>query len=152
MPETSNRRAADAWAAYRRLREVVDAEVARELEQGCGLSMPDYEVLSAVAQMSAELECVRVSELAARMRWQHSRLSRQLGRMERRELIAREPCERDGRGDDVLLAELGRRVLAEAEPIHLKSVRRNFTDLLTPEQLSALVGIEERVAEYKTAH
>ncbi|MFD0361876.1 MarR family winged helix-turn-helix transcriptional regulator [Nocardia sp. GCM10030253] len=155
MPETSNRRAADdartAWSAYRRLHLLVDAEVARELESGTGLSMPDYDVLAAVAEMAAEQECVRVSGLAARMHWPHSRLSRQLGRMERRGLIAREPCERDGRGDDVVLAEPGRRALEKAAPVHLTSVHRHFTDLLTAEQLAALTGIEETIARHRAA-
>ncbi|WP_084964880.1 hypothetical protein [Thermoactinospora rubra] len=43
----------DAWLAYRPLRQLVDARIARELEQQSGLSMPDYEVLEAVAEMSA---------------------------------------------------------------------------------------------------
>ncbi|MFE7801726.1 MarR family winged helix-turn-helix transcriptional regulator [Nocardia sp. NPDC057440] len=155
MPKTSNRRAAGdartAWAAYRRLPLLVDTEIARDLESGTGLSMPDYDVLTAVTEMAAEEECVRVSGLAARMHWPHSRLSRQLGRMERRGLIAREPCERDGRGDDVVLAEPGRQALAAAGPVHLASVHRRFLDLLTPEQLAALTGIEETIARHRAA-
>ncbi|MEV6432773.1 MarR family transcriptional regulator [Nocardia sp. NPDC051463] len=153
MPKTSNRYAAGeartAWAAYRRLPLLVDTEIARDLESGTGLSMPDYDVLAAVAELAGEAECVRVSGLAARMHWPHSRLSRQLGRMEQRGLIAREPCERDGRGDDVVLTESGRQALAAAGPVHLESVHRHLLDLLTPEQLAALTGIEETIARHR---
>lgn len=145
--ESDQRRAADAgWAAYQRMRLRVDTEIARDLERATGLSLPDYDVLAAVAEVAATAACVRVRGLAAHLRWPHSRLSRQLGRMQRRELIAREPCERDGRGDDVLLTAAGRRALAAAAPAHRASVRRRFAGLLTTAQLRALVEIEESIA------
>ncbi|MFW6691081.1 MarR family winged helix-turn-helix transcriptional regulator [Streptomyces sp. MAR4 CNX-425] len=139
-------RAQEAWTAYRRLRLLVDAEVARDLERRTGLSMPDYDVLEAVAELGAEEQCVRVGGLAARMGWAHARLSRQLARMERRDLIAREPCERDGRGDDVLLTEAGRRAYETARPGHLASVRRHFTGPLSAAQLDQLAAIARTLA------
>ncbi|MGP4022074.1 MarR family winged helix-turn-helix transcriptional regulator [Actinomadura sp. 3N407] len=139
--------AQDAWQAYRRLQLLVDAEVARDLERESGLSLPDYEVLSAVVAMSSGEHCIRVGQLTARMGWAHSRLSRQLGRMERRGLIAREPCELDGRGDDVLLTDSGRQAHATATPAHLASVQRHLTSLLTPQQLDALIGIEQTLSD-----
>ncbi|WP_082032321.1 MarR family winged helix-turn-helix transcriptional regulator [Nocardia vulneris] len=150
---STRRRAAaeEGWAAYQRMRLLVDAEIARDLERSTGLSMPDYDVLAAVAEVAETAECVRVSGLAAHMHWPHSRLSRQLGRMERRELIAREPCERDGRGDDVLLTAAGRRALETAAPAHHASVRHRFTDLLTPAQLRMLAEIEESIARHSDA-
>ncbi|MFG1797372.1 MarR family winged helix-turn-helix transcriptional regulator [Nocardia sp. NPDC049149] len=152
MPETSaHRRSDDGWAAYRRLRLLVDAEIARDLERDTGLSMPDYEVLTAVAELAATEACVRVSGLAAHMYWPHSRLSRQLGRMEQRGLIAREPCERDGRGQDILLAAAGRQALDAATPAHRESIRQRFTDLLTPAQLTAIAGIEQTIERHRTA-
>ncbi|MGX1763473.1 MarR family transcriptional regulator, partial [Streptomyces lydicus] len=71
--------------------------------------------------------------------------------MERRELIAREPCARDGRGDDVLLTAAGRRALEAAAPAHHASVRNRFTDLLTPVQLRMLAEIEESIAQHPDA-
>ncbi|MEV0297815.1 MarR family transcriptional regulator [Nocardia sp. NPDC050710] len=139
--------ARQAWAAYRRLRERVDAEVARDLERDSGLSMPDYEVLAALAELSTADNCIRVSGLAHALHWPHSRLSRQLGRMEQRGLIAREPCERDGRGDDVLLTSSGRRALDDATPAHLASVHDRFTALLSPQQLATLIDIECAIAD-----
>ncbi|MEU8133656.1 MarR family winged helix-turn-helix transcriptional regulator [Streptodolium elevatio] len=143
-PETDADIAA-AWDAYRRLHQFVDAAVARELEQQSGLSMPDYEVLAALAAMTGPDSCIRVRGLAAHLHWAHSRLSRQLGRMEARGLIAREPCERDGRGDDVVLTDQGREAYDQAAPGHLASVHRHFTGLLSPAQRAALVGIERTV-------
>ncbi|MGV9412473.1 MarR family winged helix-turn-helix transcriptional regulator [Nocardia sp. NPDC003693] len=140
----------DAWHAYRRLHLFADAEIARELEQDTGLSMPDYEVLTGIDDLWTPDSCVRVRGLAAHLHWPHSRLSRQLGRMEKRGLIAREACERDGRGDDVLLTEAGRTALRDATPAHRASIARHFTDLLTPAQLTALTEIEQAVARNRT--
>jgi DNA-binding MarR family transcriptional regulator len=151
-----------AWVAYRELRLTLDARVARDLEADSDLSMPDFDVLAAVRTLadhdgSADTwlvplapdphpgartaHCVRVAALADRMRWSRSRLSRQLGRMERRGLIARVPCELDGRGDDVELTDAGRRVLADAEPGFLDSVRTHFAGTLSGAQLAALTEI-----------
>lgn len=132
-----------AWSAYRAMRLRLDATVARELEDSTGLSMPDYDVLCAVTGI--EHGCVRVNALATRMLWSKSRLSRQLGRMERRGLIAREPCELDGRGDDVVITEAGRAALADAVPQHLQSVRTHFADRLSARQLAALTDVAETI-------
>ncbi|GAA2636633.1 MarR family transcriptional regulator [Actinomadura fulvescens] len=138
--------ARDAWAAYRRLQLLVDVEISRDLEKDSGLSMPDYDVLAAVAEMSCEETCVRVSGLANRMHWDHSRLSRQLRRMQQRGLIARQSCELDGRGDDVLLTETGRQTLERATPAHLASIDRHFSGALSERQLDALIGIQQTIA------
>ncbi|MFE6849318.1 MarR family winged helix-turn-helix transcriptional regulator [Streptomyces sp. NPDC057674] len=138
-----------AWHAYRALPLLIDAEVARDLEQDTGLSMADYDVLAAVTALASDDTCIRVSGLAARLHWAHSRLSRHLGRMERRGLVAREPCERDGRGDDVLLTPAGRAAHDEATPVYQASVQRHFAVLLSREQLAALSGIEETVTAHR---
>ncbi|MFE5941045.1 MarR family winged helix-turn-helix transcriptional regulator [Streptomyces sp. NPDC056480] len=138
-----------AWHAYRALPLLIDAEVARDLEQDTGLSMADYDVLAAVAALTSDDTCIRVSGLAAHLRWAHSRLSRHLGRMERRGLVAREPCERDGRGDDVLLTPAGRSAYDEAAPVYQASVQRHFAARLSREQLAVLTGIEEAVAAHR---
>jgi DNA-binding MarR family transcriptional regulator len=148
-----------AWTAYRELRLTLDARVAHDLEAGTGLSMPDFDVLAAVRALAdpaapgnrlvplspadprpgaRTAHCVRVAALADRMGWSRSRLSRQLGRMERRGLVARVPCELDGRGDDVELTDAGRRAVDEAEPVLEAWVRAHFTGALTAAQLAAL--------------
>lgn len=165
-PTAAQRR---AWAAYRGLRLALDAQIARDLEAGTGLSVPDFDVLAAVravAEPSAAgswlvpltptdprpgartAHCVRVVALANRMGWSRSRISRQLGRMERRGLIARVPCELDGRGDDVELTDTGRRALDDAEPRVIGAVHSHFTEALTEPQLAALTEASEAIARH----
>ncbi|TMR89760.1 MarR family winged helix-turn-helix transcriptional regulator [Nonomuraea basaltis] len=132
-----------AWIGYRRMRLLLDAEVGRDLLADSGLSMPDYDVLSALT--SSEGHRRRLTELADRMLWSKSRLSRHISRMEERGLVAREECENDARGAVVVLTQDGLRTIQEAAPLHVESVRRHFIDLLSPEQLDALGAIAESV-------
>ncbi|MCD0447531.1 MarR family transcriptional regulator [Glycomyces sp. A-F 0318] len=139
-------RASEAWARYRRMRQVLDAAVARDLEREGDLSLPEYEVLAAMD--ATEDQCIRVSALADRMGWAHSRLSRQLGRMQRRGLIAREPCELDGRGDDVVFTAAGTGSLRAAARAHRDAVERHFAGALDERQLEALADIARSVEDH----
>ncbi|MEV0144150.1 MULTISPECIES: MarR family winged helix-turn-helix transcriptional regulator [unclassified Nonomuraea] len=132
-----------AWIGYRRMRLLLDAQVSQDLLRESGLSAPDYDVLSALT--SSEGHRRRLTELADRMLWSKSRLSRHIGRMEQRGLVSREECESDARGSVVALTEHGLRTIQEAAPRHVESVRRHFVDLLTSEQIQALGGIAETV-------
>jgi DNA-binding MarR family transcriptional regulator len=128
-----------AWMGYRRMRLLLDAQVARDLMHDSGLSAPDYDVLSALS--SAEGHRWRLTRLAERMLWSKSRLSRHIARMEQRGLVTREECPADGRGAAIVLTEAGMRAIEQAAPDHVASVRRHFVDLLSPEQLDALAAI-----------
>lgn len=135
-----------AWIGYRRMRLLLDAEIGRDLLADSGLSMPDYDVLSALT--SSEGHRRRLTDLADRMLWSKSRLSRHIGRMEQRGLVAREECESDARGAVVVLTQDGLRTIQLAAPSHVESVRRHFLDLLSPEQLDALGAMAERVLDH----
>lgn len=97
------------------------------------------------ALTSSEGHRRRLTELADRMLWSKSRLSRHISRMEQRGLVAREECENDARGAVVVLTQDGLRTIEEAAPLHVESVRRHFVDHLSPEQLDALGTIAESV-------
>ncbi|MFC7548657.1 MarR family winged helix-turn-helix transcriptional regulator [Plantactinospora sp. GCM10030261] len=143
-----------AWTAYRALRLTLDTKVAHDLEAETGLSVADFEVLAetdAVLRDPAE-HCVRVNALAVRMRWSNSRLSRQLGRMRQRGLITRERCELDGRGDDIVLTEAGRRAIDKATPVHLALVHTHFADLLDDDQATTFANLCRILMDRSTAN
>ena len=135
-----------AWLGYRRMRLWLDAQIARDLAEDSGLSLADYDVLSTLA--SAEDRRGRSTEIAARMLWSKSRLSRQLERMERRGLVTRQQCLTDARGSDVVLTDEGLKTIMNAAPGHVDSVRAHFIDLLSPEQITALGDIAETVLSH----
>ncbi|MEU8434232.1 MarR family winged helix-turn-helix transcriptional regulator [Streptomyces sp. NPDC029216] len=131
----------DAWYAWRRMFPLVNAEIARDLQQDSALSEADYDVLSVLG--STDGHRMRITALAGLMRWSRSRLSHQLTRMEQRGLVRREEVATDGRGAEVVLTEAGVGAITTAAPHHVESVRRHLIDVLTPDQLRVLAEIGE---------
>lgn len=132
-----------AWRAYLRMNTVLGAALARQLQSESMLSMPDFEVL--VHLTDAEDDRIRVSELARVMRWEKSRLSHHLSRMEKRGLVGRDACVSDGRGAYIVLTEEGRAAIEAAAPSHVDAVRSYFFDELTSEDVKALAAIADRI-------
>lgn len=132
-----------AWIGYRRMRLLLDAQIARDLAHDSGLSPADYDVLSNLSEEDSGR--FRLSALAAHMGWSKSRLSRHVSRMEERGLVVREDSPDDGRGAEIVLTDKGMRAIVAAAPDHVESVRRHFIDLLTPQELRALGHIAEKV-------
>ncbi|MFC0029010.1 MarR family winged helix-turn-helix transcriptional regulator [Micromonospora chaiyaphumensis] len=144
-PRWLDAREARAWRGYRRMRRLLDLELARELMQDAGLSEPDYDVLSDLSETPDQR--LRLSELADRMLWSRSRLSHHLARMQQRGLVTREEHPSDGRGSIVVLTPAGRAAIEAAAPGHVAAVRRHLIDLLTPEEIDALAALTQRVVD-----
>jgi DNA-binding MarR family transcriptional regulator len=123
-----------AWITYMRVQLRMNYEMNRQLQAESGLSLADYDVL--VALSGHRGDGMRVSDLAAHIGWERSRLSHQLRRMEERGLTERRPSVGDGRTTNVVLTPRGRQAIDEAAPGHVDLVRRLFFDPL-PENLLA---------------
>ena len=111
-----------------------------------GLSGSDYPIL--VELHEADRGELRPSELADRIAWERSRLSHQLGRMEKRGLLVRTINEGDNRGSNVSLTPLGRKTFLNATTGHADAVRTHFVDALTDRQLSQLGDIMHALAQH----
>lgn len=132
-----------AWLGYRRMRALLDLQLARDLARDSGLSEADYDVLSGVSESDGQM--ARLSDLAAHMLWSKSRLSHHVTRMQQRGLVARQECPADGRGAVLTLTEAGWQAIRDAAPAHVDSVRRNFIGRLSGEQIRVLGDITEDV-------
>jgi DNA-binding MarR family transcriptional regulator len=154
-----------AWRGYRSMRARLDLRIARDLARDSDLSESDYDVLSTLTEaadsplaagaLSAPAgrgePAWRATALADRLLWSTSRLAHHVGRMERRGLVARGTCGDDGRGATVSLTPAGRRVLEDAAPLHVESVRRHLIDVLTPEEIDQLAAITGKVLKHLDA-
>lgn len=132
-----------AWRRYRRMRTVLDLQIARDLNRDSGLSETDYDVLSTLSEKPGS--SWRARDLAAQLLWSTSRLAHHVGRMEQRGLVARQPYADDARGALISLTEQGQAVLQQAAPPHVASVRQHLMDLLTPEEVATLDTIAGKV-------
>lgn len=132
-----------AWLGYRRMRNLLDPRINRDLVDAADLSEQDYDVLSHLSALPDG--STRLSDLSSRLRWSRSRLSHHLTRMAKRDLVARRAAPGDGRGAMICLTATGRDAITAAAPGHVDSVRRHFIDLLTPEQVATLGDIAQTV-------
>jgi DNA-binding MarR family transcriptional regulator len=132
-----------AWRGYLDMHAKLNARLNREMQEQSGISITDFSVL---VQLSEHPDArMRVLELARALRWEKSRLSHQLTRMEQRQLVARSNCSEDRRGAFVVLTDHGRDVVEAAAPQHVESVRRYVFDEITPDQVAALDEIARTV-------
>ena len=142
-PRWLDERQAHVWQAYLKLNQELYSTLEDQLQRDAGLSGADYAVL---VPLSAEPSGVlRARELCTEIGWDRSRLSHQVGRMEKRGLIAREECAEDARGMMVRLTIAGRKAIEGAAPEHAETVHRHFFDLLTEKELRALTVVFDRL-------
>ena len=110
----------------------------RQLRRRSGLSNADYQVLAHLSE--APEGRLRSFELAALLRWEKSRLSQHLSRMEQRGLWSgndASPTSGRDRGHHP-----GSDLIAAARQ-HVADVRSAFIDQLTPTQLTTIADISE---------
>jgi len=131
------------WRRWLRLNAELPAVLHRELQADAGLSLSDFEVL--VKLTDTPEGRVRVTDLARELKWERSRVSHHVTRMERRGLVERSECRDDGRGAWVVLTEQGRSAIERAAPGHAATVRRLIFDNLTPDELAVMTGVIDKV-------
>lgn len=112
------------------------------LADGAACSVADLELLEPL--LDAE-DGLRAKDLAAAADWQDSRVSHQLKRMEARGLVSRCRDRDDGRGTVVTLTEHGYGTALRARDTRRRVVRRLVLDPLTPEQLTVMATVAERI-------
>jgi DNA-binding MarR family transcriptional regulator len=135
-----------AWRAFLKVSTRLFDQLDRELVEGHGLSLGDYEVLAILSD--APDRRLRMSELASRLMVSRSRLTHHADRLERQGLLARASCPTDRRGSFAVLTDAGAAKLVEAAPCHLDGVRQHFVDLLTPDQVATLSRALSKVADH----
>src|SRR5262244_1791328 len=134
-PDWLNAREDRAWRAFMHARDQLNAYLNQHLLQDSGLSGADYEILAVLSGLPEGR--MPAQELGALVRWEKSRLSHQVRRMQDRGLVAREANPADGRS-----------AIQDAAPQHVHNVRRHFTDLFTPAELDTLAALNERVLHH----
>ncbi len=130
---------AAAWRAYFETSARLQTRLGRELRDATGLTLVDYNVLLVLEEAVGHR--LRMGELAEALVFSPSRLTYQIGSMERRGLVRREPCPDDGRGLTAVLTREGADAFAAARAVHRQGVREHFMDHL----LDADVDVLERV-------
>jgi DNA-binding MarR family transcriptional regulator len=126
-----------AWRAWLEVMRLLPAQLEDRLHERNDLNLTDYQVLVELSE--ADEGKLRMTELANRTSLSKSRLSHQIGRMEKAGLVAREDCPSDRRGAFAAITGQGWDMIRSAAPGHVADVRELFIDLMSPQEL-AVVG------------
>ncbi|WP_307786210.1 MarR family transcriptional regulator [Rathayibacter sp. SD072] len=119
------------------------AELDAYLEQAADLSHAEFGVLRCLS-LGEDRE-IHMSRLAATASVTPSHLSRIVGRLEKRGLLARSTDPSDARRTLARLTAAGARLLAEVEPGYVAEVRARVFALLEDSQLDQLEDIAEAI-------
>lgn len=133
------------WRNYLRATMEVREALERDLMDGHGLSLNEYEVMVVLSESPDHT--ARMSTLAGDLVNSRSRLTHTVSRMERRGLVARSSCADDGRGVNCRLTTAGYAVLQAAAPLHVESVRTHIFDRLTRSETDALGRILAKLGD-----
>jgi DNA-binding MarR family transcriptional regulator len=135
-----------AWRAYVVGKTLLDSRLNRDLQEEHQLALADYELLVRLAEAPARQ--ARMSTLAEQVASSKSRISHQIGRLEKAGLVRREECPSDGRGVIAVLTGHGLQVLHSAAPTHVRGVRNHLVDLLSDDERIVLAEVLERIISH----
>lgn len=142
-PRWLDEREQRAWRSLMKMQAGLSEYIERQLRTHSGLSTADYQVLAHLSE--APEGRLRSFALGDALRWEKSRLSQHLTRMQNRNLIRRERCATDQRGAVVVITEQGRTLVEAAAPLHLADVRNVLIDHVTPAQMDLLIELGDQV-------
>jgi DNA-binding MarR family transcriptional regulator len=142
-PRWLDEREARLWQGYIGLKLQLESELERRLVRDGGLSGAEFTLLVPLSEAPGGL--LRARDLGRMVGWERSRISHQVGRMEKRGLVVREECAEDARGSMVRLTDAGRAAIVGAAPQHVEAVRSLFFDVLTDDEVDVLGAAFERV-------
>lgn len=124
------------WRTYlewsRRLFEALD----RDLQDETDLELDDYGILAYLSE--SDQRQLRMTDLADRLTFSRSRLTRRVDRLVADGLIERRRCQLDGRVVYAGLTERGWEIVQSAAPSHVRSVRARLFDALGPADIAIL--------------
>ncbi|RZS77558.1 DNA-binding MarR family transcriptional regulator [Motilibacter rhizosphaerae] len=128
-----------AWVAFLDTSNLLLRRVDRQLREDAGLTQPQYELLTRLAQ--APEQRMRMAELADALVASRSGLTYQVAQLEKSGLVRREAYAGDDRGVLAVLTDEGDAVLRRTAPGHVRVVRENLVDVLDREQLVSLADM-----------
>jgi DNA-binding MarR family transcriptional regulator len=124
------------WREFLEAHALVVGALETELDAERDLPLAWYDVLVSLSE--APDRRLRMQDLAARVLFSRSGLTRLLDRMVAAGLVRRERCDDDRRGTFAVLTAAGGRRLRDASGVHLRGVREHFDRHLTDADVRSL--------------
>ncbi len=131
------------WRQFLEVHAVVVGALEAELLEDRDLPLAWYDVLVALAE--APDRRLRMQDLARRVLFSRSGLTRLVDRMVAAGYVERVPCPDDRRGTFAVCTRAGLDVLRAASGVHLGGVHRHFDRHLTDDDVGALADALGRI-------
>lgn len=125
------------WRRLAALHNHIEADLERALSASCQLSVVEYTVLDALSRQDGWH--LRMSQLSRAAALSASATTRLVNRLEDRGLLRRILCADDRRGIYTELTEAGHAALAEARPVHDRSLQASLSSARSLPELTDLV-------------
>jgi DNA-binding MarR family transcriptional regulator len=135
--------AVKAWTRLVRARETVLGAIERDLKAADCPPLAWYDVLLELVR--AAQGRLRPFEIERETLLAQYNLSRLLDRLEREGLVAREPCDDDGRGQWAVITDKGRAAQARTWKVYAKSIQRHVGEKLDDKAAVALADLLGRL-------
>ena len=132
-----------AWIGLMRARDAVLGAIERDLKVADCLPLAWYDVLLELVR--APQGRLRPFEIEKETLLAQYNLSRLLDRLEREGLVAREPCDDDGRGQWAVITDKGRAAQARTWKIYAKSIQKHVGDKFDDKAATALADLLGRM-------
>jgi DNA-binding MarR family transcriptional regulator len=116
------------WRRFVETHAAIVRRLDEDLRANSGLTMSSFEVLYELTR--APENRLRMAELADRLLFTRSGVTRLVDRLEREGLVERCECENDGRGVYAILTDKGFEAFETAAGPHIDGIRRLFLDRL----------------------
>jgi DNA-binding MarR family transcriptional regulator len=118
----------DLWRLFSAVSARLQRSIDDDLREHAGLSLSEVEVLSHLVYAPGNR--LRLAEVADRLVFTRSGVTRLVDKLESQGWITRESCDHDGRGVYALLTEAGFEQVERAAVPHVAAIRRLFLDRL----------------------
>ncbi len=135
----------ETWRALHLVMTGLPGVLGGQLQRDSDLSFIEYYVLAVLSEQPQVT--MRLSHLALLANSELSRLSHLMRRLERRDLVRREPDPTDGRFTNAILTPAGHAKVVEAAPGHVAQVRRHVFDVLDDDEQAVLRSALRKVAD-----
>jgi DNA-binding MarR family transcriptional regulator len=134
-----------AWKLLVEAHAFVMDGIERALEQGGGVQLTWYEVLSRLRRAPAQ--ALRMQDLAEQLLLSRSGATRLIDRIEAAGLIERRACTEDRRGTLAVLTSRGDAAFRRAQPLVLAAVQERFGGRVDERDARELQSILQRLIE-----
>lgn len=124
-------------------------QLAAELKQDFGLTVPQYEALAALSELDGEP--MPASTLAQRLLYSSGSASHLFSALEKRGLIRRNACPDDARMVMIGLTDEGSSLIRRASITHSRSIDTQFSPLIADDEVDVLLMFARRLSDARSS-